>query len=204
MRVQVFRPGTFFQGRSFGNQPGDEPGKRYGKREKEERDSEIKQRVGVCDLPHDVFGCLTDEALKGIKNGKVRTTPRSLNRICAKATRLASVVVPRLATQAVAQVPTFAPRMMGMAEDSGISPWVANAIAIPMVAALLESSAVRPAEIKIPQTGTSLTPNSTWCTKPFSLSGAMPSERSFKAKKIRPKPKRTVPTNLIRRCLLKK
>ena len=68
-------------------------------------------------------------------------------------TRAASADLPIAASNAVPQVPTFAPRIKGIAASSGISPSLASAMVRPSVAAELCTIAVKTAPITMPSSG---------------------------------------------------
>ena len=127
-------------------------------------------------------------------NGKKIATPTILKAACAAATRRASAFWPTAAITAVAAVPTFAPKMIGIAPTSGMSPEEASERASPMTAALERTSAVNTAEISTSSSGWSVNARSRSAKSPFVASGAVPSWMSFIPRKRKPKPRMACPT----------
>ncbi len=81
------------------------------------------------------------------------STPETWNSVCARATRLASRRVFRLASTAVTEVPMLAPSTSAMAPGRVSSPWEASTMRIPVNALLLCMSAVSAAPSTIPSGG---------------------------------------------------
>ena len=130
----------------------------------------------------------------GPMNGKKIATPTILKAACAAATRRASAFWPTAAITAVAAVPTLAPKMIGIAPTSGMSPEDASDRARPMTAALERTSAVNTAEIRTSRSGWSVRAPSRSANSAFVASGAVPSWMSFMPRNRNPKPRIACPT----------
>ena len=87
-----------------------------------------------------------------IKSTKIML-PMTLNITWATATRRAVKLARKEASTAVIQVPMLSPKSTGIAPSSGMRPWPAMAIKIPMVALLDWMSTVITVPMKMPSKG---------------------------------------------------
>ncbi len=127
-------------------------------------------------------------SVKRPAKGTNRITPTTLNAACAAATRSASAFWPIAAKSAVAAVPMFAPKMIGIALESGMRPLAASDNASPITAALERTSAVNTAATRRRISGWPVRAVSMSRNRPLVASGAVPSEISFMPRNRKPKP----------------
>ena len=122
------------------------------------------------------------------------TTPTTLKAACAAATRRASAFWPTAASTAVAAVPMFAPKMIGIAPTRGIRPAEASESARPITAALDRTSAVKIAASRTSKSGWSVSARRRSAKSGLDASGAVPSRMSFIPRKRKPNPRIACPT----------
>ena len=132
--------------------------------------------------------------VSGSMNGNTSATPSTLNAMCATATRRASAVERRLAANAAAQVPMFAPSTTGMAPSQPEQVLMGEGQHEPDGRRGRRHGRAQPrAPASRPMNGFAASATSTWRVSGCSASGARPSFITRMPRKRKPKPRMRLP-----------